>query len=54
MIRTLEDTPFYARTQVATRVGEVPVRAVHESLSLSRFCSPLVQTMLPFRIRRVS
>ncbi|MFZ6185249.1 carotenoid 1,2-hydratase [Nannocystis pusilla] len=54
VIRTLEDTPFYARTQVATRVGEVPVRAVHESLSLSRFCSPLVQTMLPFRIRRVS
>lgn len=53
VIRTLEDTPFYARTQVATQVGAVPVRAVHESLSLSRFCSPLVQTMLPFRIRRV-
>lgn len=52
VIRTLEDTPFYARTEVATRVGAAPARVVHESLSLSRFCSPLVQRLLPFRIRR--
>lgn len=53
VIRTLEDTPFYARTHVETQLGAVPVRAVHESLSLSRFSSRLVQTMLPFRIRRI-
>lgn len=52
VIRTLEDTPFYARSQVATRVGAAPARVVHESLSLSRFTSPLVQALLPFRIRR--
>lgn len=53
VVRTLEDTPFYARTEVATQLGHVPVKAVHESLSLSRFASPLVQSMLPFRIRKV-
>ena len=52
VVRTLLDTPFYARTQVATQVGAVPVRAMHESLSLSRFCSPVVQRLLSFRIRR--
>ncbi len=52
VVRTLEDTPFYARSALQTSLGGVRMAAVHESLSLERFCSPMVQTMLPFRIRR--
>lgn len=52
VLRTLEDTPFYARSALETSLGGRPMQAVHESLSLDRFCSPVVQTMLPFRIRR--
>lgn len=47
-----EDTPFYARSLVATRLLGEQVTAVHESLSLPRFCAPLVQLMLPFRMPR--
>jgi carotenoid 1,2-hydratase len=50
--RTLEDTPFYARSLVhAGWLGE-PVTAMHESLSLDRFAQPVVQAMLPFRMPR--
>ncbi len=50
--RTLEDTPFYARSLVrAGWLGE-PVSAMHESLSLDRFKQPVVQAMLPFRMPR--
>lgn len=50
--RTLEDTPFYARSIVASVVGGKPVTAMHESLSLDRFVAPVVQLMLPFRMPR--
>lgn len=53
VVRTLEDTPFYARSEVATEIDGQAALAVHESLSLARFASPVVQTMLPFRIRKV-
>lgn len=52
VIRTLEDTPFYARSLLETSLGHDRVRAVHESLDLDRFRHPLVQCLLPFRIRR--
>lgn len=52
VLRTLEDTPFYARSLVATSIGGRPVTAMHESLSLDRFASPWVRTLLPFRMRR--
>lgn len=52
VIRTLEDTPFYARTLVSTHLLGVPVTAVHESLDLNRFASRWVQTLLPFRMPR--
>ncbi|MBV9748857.1 MAG: carotenoid 1,2-hydratase [Acetobacteraceae bacterium] len=51
-IATLEDTPFYARSIVATRLHGHSARAMHETLSLTRFRSPLVQAMLPFRMPR--
>jgi carotenoid 1,2-hydratase len=50
--RTLEDTPFYARSVVQSRLLGEDVVSVHESLSLDRFRSPIVQAMLPFRMPR--
>lgn len=50
--QTLEDTPFYARSVIETRLLGEPLTAVHESLSLDRFRAPWVQAMLPFRIPR--
>ncbi len=50
--KTLEDTPFYARSIVSSNVAGRPVTAMHESLSLDRFVSPIVQCMLPFRMPR--
>jgi carotenoid 1,2-hydratase len=52
--RTLEDTPFYARSLVRTQLLGRPVIAMHESLSLTRFASPWVQLLLPFRMPRVA
>jgi len=50
--RTLEDTPFYARSVLHTRLLGSEVRAVHESLSLERFDRAWVQALLPFRLPR--
>ncbi|MCP1675840.1 carotenoid 1,2-hydratase [Natronocella acetinitrilica] len=50
--KTLEDTPFYARSLIRTRLGPQEVTAVHETLSLDRFANPWVQAMLPFRMPR--
>jgi carotenoid 1,2-hydratase len=52
VVSTLEDTPFYARSVVATRGLGQPVTALHESLSLDRFKAPWIQAMLPFRMPR--
>jgi carotenoid 1,2-hydratase len=50
-IRTVEDTPFYARSMVMGG-GPESEQVVHESLSLDRFASRWVQTLLPFRMWR--
>jgi carotenoid 1,2-hydratase len=52
-VRTLEDTPFYARSllSVGNNAG-VARLAMHESLDLERFRSPWVRRLLPFRMRR--
>ena len=52
VVATLQDTPFYARSLVATRLLGAPVMAMHESLNLERFRHPFVQMMLPFRMPR--
>ncbi len=49
---TLEDTPFYARSLLSTFLLGKATPAIHESLSLERFRSPIVQLMLPFRMPR--
>jgi carotenoid 1,2-hydratase len=54
VLRSLEDTPFYARTMLV-ETSTVPNRLVmHESLSLERFRTPWVRAMLPFRMPRFS
>jgi carotenoid 1,2-hydratase len=52
LVQTLEDTPFYARSSVAMRLADEEVTAVHESMSVDRFNTTLVQMMLPFRMPR--
>ncbi len=48
VVRTLEDTPFYARSLV--RIGGA--LGVHETVSLERFSTWWVQRMIPYRMRR--
>jgi carotenoid 1,2-hydratase len=52
IIKTLEDSPFYARSSVAAHWRSEPAVAMHEALSLDRFRAPWVQAMLPFRMPR--
>jgi carotenoid 1,2-hydratase len=54
VVRTLEDTPFYARSLITTTLEGERVTGVHEALSLARFANPVVQLMLPFRMPRTS
>jgi carotenoid 1,2-hydratase len=53
VVETLEDTPFYARSVLASRLGGDEVTAIHESLSLDRFRRRWVQMLLPFRMPRL-
>lgn len=50
--RTWEDTPFYARSELASNFAGEEVVAVQESLDMRRFSSGLVQFMLPYRMPR--
>jgi carotenoid 1,2-hydratase len=54
IVDTLEDTPFYARSVVATTLEGTPVTMMHESLYCDRLINPVVQKMLPFRMPRRS
>jgi carotenoid 1,2-hydratase len=52
VVRTLEDTPFYSRSEIRTHLLGREASAVHESLSLDRFRSPAMFLMLPFKVPR--
>lgn len=52
VVRTWEDTPFYARSALGLELQGRPVLAVHESLSLTRFIHPAVQWMIGWRMPR--
>lgn len=52
VVATLENTPFYARSHIRSRIGGDLVTSMHESLDLDRFKNPIVQAMLPFRMPR--
>ena len=52
LTRTLEDTPFYARSELMTSLlGEV-APAVHESIIMTRLDTTLVRLMLPWKMPR--
>lgn len=48
----LEDTPFYQRAILESEMLGETVTSFHESLSIPRFVSPVVQAMLPWRMPR--
>ncbi|HTJ83262.1 MAG TPA: carotenoid 1,2-hydratase [Polyangiaceae bacterium] len=50
-IRSLEDAPFYTRTQIEV-AGEFGGVGIHESLDLDRFRARWVRRLIPFRMRR--
>jgi len=52
--RSLEDTPFYARSVIRANVLGHEVLAMHETLDASRFASGWVQSLLPWRMPRKS
>jgi carotenoid 1,2-hydratase len=52
VLRTLEDTPFYARSVIETQLLGRTLPMMHESLALDRFRANWVRAMLPFRMPR--
>ena len=50
----LEDTPFYQRSLLTHDLLGETVQSFHETLSVPRLVSPLVQAMLPFRMPRTA
>jgi carotenoid 1,2-hydratase len=51
---TLEDTPFYARSLIDSRIKGENVTLMHESLDLDRLDTRWVETLLPFRMPRLT
>lgn len=54
VVRTLEDSPFYARSLVESRLLGRSAQGIQESLDLGRFARPWVQALIPFRAPRVA
>jgi carotenoid 1,2-hydratase len=52
ILRTLEDTPFYSRSMLRSRLFGEEAPTMHESLDLGRFRSGWVQRLLPYRMPR--
>ncbi len=52
VVRTLEDTPFYSRSEIRTKLLGQEATAVHESLDLDRFAHPSMYAMLPWKVPR--
>jgi carotenoid 1,2-hydratase len=54
VVRTLEDTPFYARSLLQSTLCGERVVSMHESLDLGRLSARAVRLMLPFRMPRLA
>lgn len=52
LVRTLEDTPFYSRSEIENTIAGKTAHGVHESFSGTRLRRQLVKAMLPFRMPR--
>ena len=51
-IERLEDTPFYERSLLRARLLGETVTTFHETLNVPRLVSPIVQSLLPWRMPR--
>jgi carotenoid 1,2-hydratase len=51
-METLEDTPFYVRSQTVSRLLGEDVVSIHETLDVPRVVSLPVRLMLPWRMPR--
>ena len=54
LLRRLEDSPFYTRSEIVAQVLGRQAHGVHESLDLDRVEQRWVQLMLPFRMPRIA
>ena len=52
VVQQLEDTPFYQRAVLRSRLLGQEVESFHETLNVPRLVSPIVQAMLPWRMPR--
>jgi carotenoid 1,2-hydratase len=52
VLRTFEDTPFYARSSIRAEQDGKVCTLMHEHLSLTRFAHPLMQWALPYKVKR--
>jgi carotenoid 1,2-hydratase len=52
LLNTFEDTPFYARSMLKSRLLGQEVISMHETLNVKRLESNIVQFMLPWRMPR--
>jgi carotenoid 1,2-hydratase len=52
VVEQLEDTPFYQRALLQSDLLGESVQSFHESITMSRLVSPVVQAMLPWRMPR--
>ena len=52
-VRRLEDAPFYARAEMASRLFGEAAHGVHETVDGDRFASRWVKFLLPWRMPRV-
>lgn len=50
--RSLENAPFYSRSEISARIDGREMNGVHETLSLPRLVNPAVRFMVPFRMPR--
>lgn len=53
VVKTLEDTPFYARSLLRATINGQRQHIMHEALDLRRFSQPWVRCLLPFRMPRL-
>ena len=52
VIKTWEDSPFYARSALKMSLFGQEVTAIQESISLDRLVNPVIQNMLPYKMPR--
>ena len=52
VLQQLEDTPFYQRSVLRSRLLDEDVTSFHETLNVPRLVNPIVRTLLPWRMPR--